>query len=112
MLKSALCAGLGTLLGCALAADPPPAQSDPGADDDEPEIISTPDENRPAGGEIDYENAQPMPLPSIPGPPDRKPGIPSADPMPGTAGSSPGDTGDGEEDPEVLIPPKSPPCAD
>jgi hypothetical protein len=108
--KSVFSLGLGTLLGCALVADPSPAQSNPG--DDEPKVTTSPDQGPPIAGEIDYENAKPMPLPSIPGPPNRERGIPTADPTQAPADNFPGETGDGEENPKMLLPPKRNGCAD
>ncbi len=60
--------GIGALLGCALWVSTLAAQ--PGAVDDgtNPKIKSAPGENPQGEGGIDYENAKPMPLPSVPGP--------------------------------------------
>lgn len=105
-LKSTLSMGLGTVLGCVLAVNSPPGQSGAINSGDKSEITSSPGENPQVDDGIDYENAKPMPLPSVPAPPNSKtpPGIPSTGPIQGTPGSSPGNTGSGEENPRVLVP--------
>jgi Trypsin len=59
-------------------------------------------------GGIDYRNAKPMPLPSVPGPAPSEtlPPRPFPGLMPGHRGSAPGSTGTGEENPWVLVPPE------
>jgi hypothetical protein len=96
--------GLVTLLGCSS----PPGQTNAIHDGDGSKTISSPGENPQVDGEIDYENAKPMPLPSVPVPPNLETpfGIPSTGPTQGIPGSSPGNTGNGKINPRVLVPPK------
>ena len=109
-MKCTLSTGLGTLLlGCILAANSPTGQSNTIHDGDESETISSsPGENPQVEGGIDYENAKPMSLPSVPTPPhlEGRPGIPSTGQTQDTPGSSPGGIGSGEQNPKVLVPPK------
>ncbi len=95
------------LLACALWTSTPSAQAIDGDDGTDPPITTAPGEDPSGGGAIDYENAEPMPLPSLPDPipVDGSATPPPADGSMGAPGSSPGNTGTGEEDPEVLIPP-------
>lgn len=102
------CMGIGTLLvGCALGGKPLAAQ--PGARDAEttPPVTSGPGET-PGHGGIDYENARPMPLPSVPDPVPSAtpPAPPSPDGGLGPPASVPGSLGTGEHNPQVLFPPK------
>jgi hypothetical protein len=103
-LKSTLSVGLEIILACVLAFNSPPGQSD--TVNNRVETISSPGENPQVEGEIDYGNAKPMPMPllSVPSPSNQKvlPEIPSTDPIQDSPGSSPGDTGRGEENPQVL----------
>ena len=100
--------GIGVVLVCALWVCRPAAQ--PGARDEgtNPKITSAPGENAQGNGGIDYENAKPIPLPSLPAPAPSVtlPAQPCPGEIPGHAGSSPGSTGTGEENPRVLVPPK------
>ena len=103
-LKCTLSMGLVTILGC----NSPPGQANAIHAGNESETISSPGENPQVDGGIDYENAKPMPLPSMPVPPNLEtpPGIPSTGPTRGIPGSSPGNTGNGKITPRVLVPPK------
>jgi hypothetical protein len=110
-LKSTLSMGLGIILGCVLAVNSPPGQSSAAhdGDGDGSGITSSPGENSQVDDGIDYENAKPMPLPSVPVPPnlEAEPGAPpSTNPTQNTPGSSPGDIGNGKKNPQVLVPPK------
>ncbi len=107
-LKYTLSMSLGTILGCALAVNSPPGQSNAIHDGDGSKTTASPSENPKVDGGIDYENAKPMPLPSVPAPPNSEapPGIPSNGQTLGTPGSSPGGTGSGKQNPRVLVPPK------
>jgi hypothetical protein len=100
--------GIGVVLACPLwvcrtAAQP--AARDDGAN---PKITSAPGENAAENGGIDYENARPMPLPSLPAPPPSVtlPAQSCSGGLPGHPGSSPGSIGTGQENPRVLVPPK------
>jgi len=107
-LKSTLFMGIVTILGCVQAVNSPPGQTNATHDGDESETTSSPRENPQIDGEIDYENAKPMPLPSVPVPPNLEApvGTPSADPTRTIPGSSTGNTGNGKINPRVLVPPK------
>ena len=73
-------------------------------------VTSAPAEDTHGRGEIDYENAQPMPMPSLPDPPPSEdlPIPPAGGGSMGQPGSSPsGSHGTGEQTPRVLFPPKS-----
>jgi hypothetical protein len=73
-----------------------------------PPTTSAPEENLQGSGEIDYENAKPMPLPSLPdpAPSETLPELPSLDGSPGPPAYSPGNPGTGEKTPQILVPPK------
>ena len=107
-LKCTLSMGLGTILACSLATNSPPGQTKTIHDGDGSEITSSPGENPQVDGGIDYGNAKPMPLPSVPVPPNLEapPGIPSTGPTQDNPGSSPGGTGNGKINPRALVPPK------
>ena len=107
-LKSTLFMGLVTILGCTQAVNSPPELINTIHDGDGSETISSPGENPQVDGGIDYENAKPMPLPSVPVPPNLEApaGTPSADPTRAIPGSSTGNTGNGKINPRVLVPPK------
>lgn len=73
-------------------------------------ITSAPEEDTHGRGGIDYENAQPIPMPSLPDPPpsDALPIPPPGGGSLGQPGSSPGGSPEtGEQAPRVLFPPKS-----
>lgn len=73
-------------------------------------VTSAPEEDTRGRGEIDYENAQPMPMPSLPDPPpsDALPIPPSAGESMGQPESFPGGSPEtGEQTPRVLFPPKA-----
>lgn len=75
--------------------------------------IITSDEplTQPIGGdEIDYKNAQPIPMPSLPDTAllENLPAPSSPSEILGRPGSAPGNKGTGEESPEVVIPQKAP----
>jgi hypothetical protein len=110
LLTYAAFVGIGIVLVCALWVRTLAAQ--PGAKDKgtDPKITSAPGKNPQGEGRIDYENAKPMPLPSIPGPAPLAPlpVPPSPGRIPGEPGSSPGNPGTGEENPQVLFPSKPP----
>ena len=110
MLKDIFSMGIGTILGCVLTVNAPAQQSNARHEGNSSESTSSPSENPQIDDKIDYENAKPMPLPSLPdGPnPNTPPGIPSIKAVPRHPGVSPGGTGKGEENPQVLVPPKSP----
>jgi hypothetical protein len=109
-LKYAAFLGIGILLACALWVHTRAAQPGVRHDGTNPKITSGPGENPNGQGRIDYENAKPMPLPSLPDPdPSTTPPVlPSPGGIPGQRGSSPGSPGTGEENPQVLVPPKLP----
>ncbi len=76
----------------------------------DPPVTSAPAEDPRGSGEIDYENAQPIPMPSLPDPPpsDNLPIPPTGGGSMGQPGHSPGGSqGTGEQNPRVLFPPKS-----
>jgi hypothetical protein len=68
--------------------------------------MSPPRENPQGNGGIDYKNAKPMPLPTVPGPPpsDTLPVLPSPGDRSRPPGSAPGSIGTGEQHPQVLMP--------
>lgn len=107
-LKCILSMGLVTILGCNQTVNSTPGQTNTIHEGDGSETTSSPIENPQDDSGIDYGNAKPMPLPSVPTPPHLKarPGIPSTGPTQDTPGSSPGGTGSGEKNPRVLVPPK------
>jgi hypothetical protein len=100
--------GIGVVLACALWVCRPAAQLAARNDGANPKITSAPGENAAGNGGIDYENARPMPLPSLPAPPSSVtlPAQSCSGGLPGHPGSSPGSIGTGEENPQVLVPPK------
>jgi hypothetical protein len=110
LLQDAAFLGIGILLACALWVHTLAAQPGARHDGTNPKITSVPGENPQGQGRIDYGNAKPMPLPSLPDPvPSATPPVlPSPGGIPGQRGSSPGNTGTGEENPQVLVPPKRP----
>jgi hypothetical protein len=108
LLKYAAFLGIGILLACAPWVQTRAAQPGARHDRTNPQITSVPGENSQGQGSIDYENAKPMPLPSLPDPaPSATPPVlPSPGEIPGQLGSAPGSLGTGEENPQVLVPPK------
>ena len=102
--------GLGVLLACVLWVSMSVAQTHTTDDGTDLPTTSISEEDLQGNDDIDYENAQPMPMPSLPdpAPSDTLPIPPTTGESMGLPGSSPGSTGAGEETPEVLIPPKSP----
>lgn len=104
--QSTALTGIGALLAGVLWVNLAGAQTDDRDDGTDPPITSAPGEDPRGGGGIDYENAEPMPMPSLPDPSplDSSPTPPAADGSMGHPGSSPGSTGTGEETPQVLIP--------
>jgi hypothetical protein len=108
LLKYAAFLSIGTLLACALWAHTRAAQPSARHDGTNPKITSVPGGNPQGRGRIDYENAKPLPLPSLPDPAPSPipPALPSPGGIPGLRGNSPGSTGTGEENPQVLVPPK------
>jgi hypothetical protein len=108
LVRSITYMGIGVVLACALWVCRPAAQAGARDDGTTPKITSAPGENAQGNGGIDYENAKPMPLPSLPDPAHS--GTLPAPPYPGgifgRPGSSPGGTGTGKENPRVLVPPK------
>jgi hypothetical protein len=109
-LKFALFVGLAGILGCALAATKPAEQSNAVSSGEDSGITSSPGEDSQNDGEIDYENAKPIPMPSIPDTsnPEGKPGMSSPGTPQGRPGVSPGNSGTGRQNPQILIPPKKP----
>jgi hypothetical protein len=100
--------GIGVLFAsvvwmCTLAAQPTPKDGETN-----PKITVGPRGSPEGSGTIDYRNAKPMPLPSIPDP--ARPGTPPIPTTPGGSmgqpGVSPGSPGTGEQSPRVLVPPK------
>lgn len=93
--------GSGTLLGCLLWAGLVVAQTGVNDGETTPPTTSAPEENLQGDGEIDYEHAKPMPLPSLPDPvpSETHPGLPSTDETPGPPGYSPGSIGTGQKVP-------------
>jgi hypothetical protein len=99
---------MGVLLGCALWLHPLAAQSS-ARDADTSSITMSPPSEKPQGdGSIDYKNAKPMPLPSVPGliPSETLPAPPSTGDRSKPPGSVPGNIGTGEQHPQVLMPPQ------
>ena len=81
------------------------------AEDSSALITSGDSLTQPIGGnEIDYKNAQPIPMPSLPdaAPLENLPAPSSPSEIRGRSGSAPGNRGTGEENPEIVIPQKSP----
>ena len=68
LLQCTACMSMGVLLGCALWLHPLAAQSSAKDDGTNSITMSSPSENPQGNGGIDYKNAKPMPLPSVPGP--------------------------------------------
>jgi hypothetical protein len=68
---------------------------------------SSPSENSPANGGIDYEHAKPMPMPSLPDPAPGKtfPHPPSPGESSDHPESAEGSRGTGMETPQILVPP-------
>lgn len=98
--------GLSTLLGSILCIHTSAAQSSP--QQSSPLVTVAPGTPPQGAGNIDYKNAQPMPLPSLPGPPSGilppttlSPGGVTESPEP-----SPGSIGTGKTSPQILIPPQ------
>jgi hypothetical protein len=108
LLQYAVLTGIGPLTACVLWASTLVAQTAPSDDAITPPITSAPDENSQGDDAIDYENAQPIPMPSLPdpAPSDNFPVPPSTGGNVGHPGSTPGATGTGEENPRVVVPPK------
>ena len=102
---------LGVLLGCALWLHPLAAQAGARNDGTNSVTMSPPRENPPGKDGIDYKNAQPMPLPAVPGPPssDTVPATPSPGERASPPGSVPGSSGTGEQHPQGVMPPQPPP---
>jgi hypothetical protein len=102
------CMSIGVLLGCSLWLYPLAAQSGARDDGTNSTIMSPPSENPQGNGGIDYKNAKPMPLPSVPGstPSGTLPGPPSTGDRSRPPGSAPGSIGTGEKRPQVLMPPQ------
>lgn len=107
-LKCTLFMGIVTILSCVQAVNSPPGQTNATHDGDGSKTTSTPCEDPQVDGEIDYENTKPMPLPSVPVPPNLEapPEIPYTSPTRDIPGSSSGNTGNGKINPRVLVPPK------
>jgi hypothetical protein len=115
MLENAVCkyavaATFGALLGCAAAtrtlAQPSEAAGEATGSDTSSTLTSPRNDGR-----VDYEHAQPMPLPSVPGPAPAQtwpqPTGPSE--TQGHAEGSPGSEGTGNPNPQVLVPQKPSP---
>ena len=111
LLKCTALIGIGVLIGCTLRVSTLAAQPDVRHNGTDTTDTLAPGQNLQGKGGIDYEHAKPMPLPSVPGPAPSPtlPTLPSTGRIPGPPGSSPGSTGTGEENPQVLFPPKPPP---
>jgi hypothetical protein len=108
LLQCAACMSTGVLLGCALWLHPLAAKSS-ARDDGTNSITTSPPSEKPQGdSSIDYKNAKPMPLPSVPGPipSDTLPAHPSTGDRSRPPGSVPGSIGTGEQHPQILIPPQ------
>ena len=106
LLQCTACMSMGVLLGCALWLHPLAAQSSAKDDGTNSITMSPPSENPQGNGGIDYKNAKPMPLPSVPGPTplDTLPAPPSTGDRSRPPGSAPGSIGTGEQHPQVLMP--------
>ncbi|NOT56812.1 MAG: hypothetical protein HOP18_19615 [Deltaproteobacteria bacterium] len=87
----------------------PDAQTNARDHRSDPPVTSAPAEDTDGEDTIDYENAQPMPMPSLPDPPpsDNLPIPPAGGGSLGQPGSAPGSYGTGEQNLKVLFPPKS-----
>lgn len=83
-------------------------------DEGDPPITSAPGEYPQGGSGIEYDNAQPIPMPALPDPASspNRPIPPSTGGSVGKPGSSPGNTGTGKKNPQVLISPKPPSALD
>jgi hypothetical protein len=106
--KYAIAAAIVALLDCGGASRVLAAQSNAADETSNSETTSAP--AGPQGdSEVDYEHAQPMPLPSVPGPPPaqkwQEPPVPKG--SPGHSEGSPGSEGTGDQNPQVLVPSKS-----
>jgi len=102
------CMSLRVLLCCSLWLYPLTAQSS-ARDDGTNSVTMSPPREYPQGkGSIDYTNAKPMPLPSVPGPPpsDTLPALPSPGDRSSPPRSAPGSIGPGVQHPQVLMPPQ------
>ena len=98
---------LGVFFGCSPGGNNMTAQTSRSNEEMTPPITSAPDEPPQENGAIDYKNAKPIPMPSLPAPPslENLPPPPSVGEGKSRPGSAPGSTGTGEENPEVVIPP-------
>src|SRR5262249_29854648 len=106
LLQCTACLSIGVLLSCALWLHPLAAQSSARDDSTNSITMSPPSEKPPGNGSIDYKNAKPMPLPSVPGPTplDTLPAPSSTGDRSRPPGSVPGSIGTGEQHPQVLMP--------
>ncbi|HXG17979.1 MAG TPA: hypothetical protein VNN62_02740 [Methylomirabilota bacterium] len=97
----------GVLVGCLLWEGMLAAQACDKEEETNPPTTSAPEENLQGSDEIDYEHAQPMPMPSLPSPPPSEtlPEPPSTE-SPSPPGYSPGSVGTGKKTPKILAPPK------
>lgn len=103
----AICTGVGTFIVCLLGVNMPMAQTSPTEEETAPPITSAPPDIPQGDNGIDYKNAKPIPMPSLPDSPpsDNLPAPPSSGESEGPPGSAPGCTGTGKKAPQVVIPP-------
>src|SRR5262249_61980785 len=106
LLQCSACMSMGVLCGCALWLHPLAAQSSAKDDGTNSITMSPPSENPQGNGGIDYKNAKPMPLPSVPGPTplDTLPAPPSAGDRLRPPGSVSGSIGTGGKHHQDLMP--------
>ena len=99
--------GLGVLIVCTLGIGMAMAQASKVDEEVSPPITSAPAEIPQGDDEIDYKNAKPIPMPSLPDPTSSEnlPVPPSTGERKERSGNAPGCTGTGKKTPEVVIPP-------
>lgn len=103
----AICTGIGAFIVCILGVSMPMAQTSPTDEETAPPVTSAPPDIPQGDGGIDYKNAKPIPMPSLPDPTplENLPTPPSTGESKGPPGSAPGCTGTGKKTPRVVIPP-------
>lgn len=98
--------GLRAFVACTLGISMVTAQTSVADEEVAPPITSAPSEIPQEDNGIDYKNAKPIPMPSLPDPTpvENLPASPSTGERKGHPGSAPGCTGTGKENPQTIIP--------